>query len=97
LRAKRHGLLEYARLGSEYTGDFDRKWLREARPAEETLLGTADIQSLADLSNSCCGSRRRATAGWSRDRQPAVKVKDADRPPTLPHPALGPTRPSRGD
>jgi hypothetical protein len=31
--------------------EFDRKWLR-ADPPGEPLLGTSDIQSLADLSNS---------------------------------------------
>src|SRR5262245_35157424 len=50
LKTKRNGLLDYARLGTEYTRDFDRKWLREART--ETLIGSADIQSLADLGNS---------------------------------------------
>ena len=47
---KRNGLLEYGRLATEYTRGFDRKWLRD--PREETLLGTADLQSLADLGNS---------------------------------------------
>jgi len=32
--------------------EFDRKWLRGARPAGEPLVGSADIQSLADLGNS---------------------------------------------
>ncbi len=32
--------------------DFDQKWLRGGAPAEEALVGSADIQSLADLGNS---------------------------------------------
>ncbi len=31
--------------------DFEKKWLTSGAPAEP-LLGTADLQSLADLSNS---------------------------------------------
>ena len=31
---------------------FDSKWLDAVNTAEEPLLGTADIQSLADLGNS---------------------------------------------
>ena len=31
--------------------DFDRKWLSGTRP-DETLVGNADFQSLADLGNS---------------------------------------------
>jgi hypothetical protein len=50
--AKRNGLLDYARLATDYTRAFDRKWVRDPRPADEPLLGTADIQSLADLGNS---------------------------------------------
>jgi len=50
LEVKRRGLLEYGKLATEYTGDFDRRWLRE--PRTEPILGTADLQSLADLANS---------------------------------------------
>ena len=49
--AKRRGLAEYGTLASEYTHRFDRKWVRGGAVGEE-LLGTADIQSLADLGNS---------------------------------------------
>ena len=31
--------------------EFDHKWLRGGAPADEPLLGSADIQSLADLNN----------------------------------------------
>ena len=32
--------------------EFDAKWLRGGAPADEPFVGSADIQSLADLSNS---------------------------------------------
>jgi len=50
-RAKMRGLSEYGALATSYVRDFEEKWvLGGAR--EETILGTADIQSLADLANS---------------------------------------------
>jgi len=46
------GWSEYMGMASRYVNAFDRKWIRGENPAEETLLGTADMQSLADLNNS---------------------------------------------
>jgi hypothetical protein len=52
LRAARHkGMEEYGGLGQQYAREFDRKWIRGGRLADETPLGSADIQSLADLRN----------------------------------------------
>jgi hypothetical protein len=51
LRAKREGLARYGTLASTYVRDFDEKWLR-SQDNDEQLLGTGDIQSLADLGNS---------------------------------------------
>jgi len=50
--AKRDGLREYGALAERYVRDFDTKWLRGGAPAGEPLLGSADIQSLADMGNS---------------------------------------------
>jgi hypothetical protein len=50
-RAKREGLAEYGALASEYVKEFNQKWLRR-KANDEQLLGTGDIQSLADLGNS---------------------------------------------
>lgn len=48
---RRKGLGIYGRLAQDYVEGFEQKW--EGRgPASEDLLGSADIQSLADLSNS---------------------------------------------
>jgi hypothetical protein len=52
LEAKHRGIAEYGRLGQRYAREFDRKWVRGDGPAGEPLLGSADIQSLADLRNS---------------------------------------------
>jgi hypothetical protein len=51
-QAKRIGLREYGTLAARYGREFDAKWLRSGAPAAEPLLGSADIQSLADLGNS---------------------------------------------
>ncbi len=50
--AKRAGLREYGTLAQRYVREFDQKWLRGGAPADEPLIGSADIQSLADLGNS---------------------------------------------
>ena len=49
---RRRGIIEYGALAARYTREFDRKWLHGDHPSEEPLIGTADIQSLADLANS---------------------------------------------
>ena len=49
---KRAGNREYGTLAQRYVREFDAKWLRGSAPAEEPLVGSADIQSLADLANS---------------------------------------------
>lgn len=51
-QVRQMGLRDYARRGNRYTEAFDRKWVHFAEPPAEQLLGTADIQSLADLGNS---------------------------------------------
>ena len=50
--AKRAGLREYGSLAERYVREFDAKWLRGSPPTNEPLVGSADIQSLADLGNS---------------------------------------------
>jgi len=52
LRLKQDGLRRYGTLASRYTQLFDSKWVGGFDAAGEPLLGTADIQSLADLGNS---------------------------------------------
>ena len=50
--ARRKGLREYGVLAARYVREFDHKWVRGGAPADEPLLGSGDIQSLADLGNS---------------------------------------------
>ena len=51
-QAKRTGNREYGTLAERYVREFDAKWLRGGVPADEPLVGSGDIQSLADLANS---------------------------------------------
>jgi hypothetical protein len=51
-RAKRKAILEYGALGQQYVSAFDTKWIRGGAPQDEPLVGSADLQSLADLGNS---------------------------------------------
>lgn len=55
-RVKRKGLADYGLFAQRYVEGFDQKWVRGALPSGE-LLGTGDIQSLADLGNSYQGVR----------------------------------------
>ncbi|MCI0587142.1 MAG: hypothetical protein L0323_09915 [Planctomycetes bacterium] len=50
--ARRNGLREYGTLAQRYVRDFDDKWIRGGAPPDEPLIGSADLQSLADLGNS---------------------------------------------
>lgn len=52
LKTKHGGLSQYGTLATAYTGAFDRKWIEGQDPDHERLLGTDDLQSLADLGNS---------------------------------------------
>jgi hypothetical protein len=52
LQTKRLGLHQYGTLATTYTGSFHKKWIQDEAPDNEPLLGSADIQSLADLGNS---------------------------------------------
>ena len=51
LVAKRIALLDYGMLADQYTSAFHARWIHGARGSEQ-ILGTPDIQSLADLDNS---------------------------------------------
>jgi hypothetical protein len=53
LRAtRRRGIAEYGALGQRYARQFRQKWAGDGPATEEPLLGSADIQSLADLHNA---------------------------------------------
>lgn len=51
-RAKLRGLATYMTFASGYVSAFERRWIGPGDGSGEPLLGTGDIQSLADLTNS---------------------------------------------
>jgi hypothetical protein len=51
-RTKRAGTREYGLFAERYVREFSHKWLRGKQPTGESPVGSADIQSLADLGNS---------------------------------------------
>jgi hypothetical protein len=46
------GMSHYMGLASRYVNAFDSKWVQGGESPQEDLLGTPDLQSLADLTNS---------------------------------------------
>lgn len=46
---KRTGLREYGTLAQRHSREFDHKWLRGGAAEDESLVGSPDISSLADL------------------------------------------------
>jgi hypothetical protein len=73
LNAKRKGLGEYGKLASRYVQEFEGKWIRGGAPKSEELLGSGDIQSLADLGNSyAMVQEMRAVPFGIRDVTPLV-------------------------
>jgi len=50
--AKRNGAVEYGLLANRYVFGFEEKWIHGGPPDRAELLGSGDIQSLADLGNS---------------------------------------------
>jgi hypothetical protein len=51
-KCKVKGMSDYSAFAERYVNEFDRKWLGADPAPGEPLLGSADIQSLADLSTS---------------------------------------------
>ena len=80
-RARREGLREYGRLSSEYVNAFHRKWIA-GPPPDEPLVGSSDIQSLADLETSFDVIRRMRTVPF--DRAAVVTLVAATAAPWIP-------------
>jgi hypothetical protein len=51
-RAKRRGVIEYGALAARYANEFRDKWIVPEADYKEPLVGSADIQSLADMAGS---------------------------------------------
>jgi hypothetical protein len=52
-RAQRKGGADYGLLATDYVFGFEEKWIRGGVPERSELLGSPDLQSLADLGHSC--------------------------------------------
>lgn len=52
LKVKTRGLLKYGSLVSQHNQMFEQKWVRGQAPEGESLLGSPDVSSLADLGAS---------------------------------------------
>lgn len=52
IELRANGILKYGDIGEEYARLFDDKWAKGINPERESILGSSDIQSLADLRNS---------------------------------------------
>jgi hypothetical protein len=49
--ARRRGIEEYGTLGQQYAREFNLRWIRSGPHSGDLLLGSSDIQSLADMHN----------------------------------------------
>ncbi len=65
------GMSSYMRLATEYVNAFESKWIRDRDPSN-SVLGTSDLQSLADLTNSVNVVRRMRTVPF--DSQLMMKL-----------------------
>ena len=50
-RTGRRGAAEYGQLASRYVFAFEDKWIRAGEPQADVLIGSADVQSFADMAN----------------------------------------------
>lgn len=51
-RKRREGLRDYGRLANRYVKEFHAKWVTGEAPTDESLVGSGDVQSLADMGGS---------------------------------------------
>ncbi len=66
-RAKLDGLRTYGRLASDYAVGFAAKWAGGAARQDEPLIGSADIQSMADLDGSFAIVREMKLVPFGKD------------------------------
>ena len=52
IQARRAGELRFSVFATRYAQQFETKWLRRRTEVEGELLGSSDIQSMADLAGS---------------------------------------------
>ena len=81
-RTRRQGLREFSTLAGVYNHSFVEKWIRGKAPEGEPLLGSSDIQSLADLGNSYQFARQMKLFPFSP--QDIIKLSVVAAAPMLP-------------
>ena len=81
-RAKRKGLADYGLLASRYVERFEQKWVGQNSTESDELLGSGDIQSLADLGNSYSAVREMRAVPF--DLQDIGRLAGATAVPLLP-------------
>ena len=64
---RRRGITEYGSIGQRYAREFRRKWIGGGQTTSEPLLGSGDIQSLADLHNAYEDARVRREVVWGEE------------------------------
>ena len=67
MAAKRLGKREYGALAADYVRQFDRRWLRAKGEEPMPLLGSGDIQSLADFDHAYAVVSGMRAVPFSRD------------------------------
>jgi len=50
--ARSKGVLEYGQLARQYMALFEEKWVNEWKGRDDSILGTPDIQSMADIGHA---------------------------------------------
>lgn len=81
-RTKRDGRRQYGILAARYVQAFEAKWIEGGAPADEPLIGSADIQSLADLGNSYSVVREMRSVPFGLDA--VLRLAVATAAPLLP-------------
>jgi hypothetical protein len=81
-RAKREGLADYGLLANRYVEGFEQKWVVGNATEANELLGSGDIQSLADLGNSYAAVKEMRPIPF--DLQDIARLAAATAVPLLP-------------
>jgi hypothetical protein len=73
-RTRREGLLRYSTLSDTYNRRFENKWVKPEGAPDESLLGSGDIQSLADLGNSYRMAEEMKTFPFGRNQVMQIAI-----------------------
>jgi len=82
MAAKRLGKREYGALAADFVRQFDRRWLRNEDGESTPLLGSGDIQSLADLDHAYAVVMEMRAVPFNRDM--LVQILGATLAPFVP-------------